>query len=441
MDRLYKELLKHSKEGPYPFHMPGHKRNECLSFLKDAYSIDITEIDNFDNLHDADGIIKKAQENAARIYHSEESHFLVNGSSAGILASIFSVCNKGDKIILARNCHKSVYNAVKLNELETVYIYPQIIGNERINGCIYPNSVEETILSNPDAKAVVITSPTYDGVISDIAGIAKKCHEFDIPLIVDEAHGALFFMEGRSAVICGADIVINSVHKTLPALTQTALLHVNGKIFDREKLREYLSVFQTSSPSYVLMASIDYAMEIIESEGAKLYRDYCIRTYKLKEELKKLRHLKLILKDSLITSGIYDYDEGKILISTDGTKINGKQLSNLLLEKYNIQCEMSAAKYCLLMSTIMDSMDGIDLLIKALIEIDDSVMDYEKKENRSDTESEIEILKNNIGKKSEKTVYVYPPGIPILVEGEIIIQEAVIEIERALNAGLDVKGL
>lgn len=441
MDRLYKKLINNSKDGAYPFHMPGHKRNEGIDFLKDAYSIDITEIDGFDNLHDASGIISDSQNIAARLYKSEETHFLVNGSTSGILSAIFSVTKKGDKIIVARNCHKSVYNAILLNQLEPVYIYPDTIGKEKINGSISPNVVEETILNNKDTKAVIITSPTYDGVISNIAGIVKKAHEFDIPVIVDEAHGALFYIEGRSAVAGGADIVINSVHKTLPALTQTALIHVNGNLCDKEKLKEYLSIFQTSSPSYVLMASIDYALELMETKGPQLYRDYCIRTVKLKKQLEKLKKLKYITKDEMCLSGVYDYDEGKILIATSETNVSGKTLGSILLNEYNIQCEMTAKSYVLLMSTIMDTMDGIDLLINALQEIDNKIDSYSDNENNTVNISERLELLGRIGSVSEKTVYAYPPGIPIIVKEEIITEEIVKEIKEALNAGLDVKGL
>lgn len=444
MERLYKELLKLKKDGPYPFHMPGHKRNENISFLSDAYGIDITEIDNFDNLHDANGIIKEAEENAARLYGSNETHFLVNGSTCGILAAIFSVTKKGDKIIVARNCHKSVYNAIQLNELNPIYVYPDVIGKEKLLGSIDASKIEEAIINNPDVKAVIITSPTYDGILSDVASIAKKAHEFDIPLIVDEAHGALLFIEGRSAVINGADIVINSVHKTLPALTQTALIHVNGGLCNREKLREYLSIFQTSSPSYVLMASIDYAMDLLEGEGNVLYRDYCVRTVALKEKLRKLRHLRLITRDELSLFDIFDFDEGKIIISTEETKMSGKELSHILLEKYNIQSEMSCSNYILLMSTLMDTMDGINLLIDSLLEIDDRISECSLCEDICYSESQINKLreiKKIIGLKSDRTIYVYPPGVPVIVKGEILSEEDYLEIETAIKTGLDVKGL
>ena len=435
--RLYKELVNYSKSDYYPFHMPGHKRN-ISDFLNDAYAIDITEIDGFDNLHDAKGLIKEAEERAAKLYKSEETKFLVNGSTCGILSAISAVTKKGDKIIAARNCHKSVYNAIEINELKPIFIYPEIIGDERISSGITVSQIEKALFENRDAKAVIITSPTYDGIISDIASISKLVHEFDIPLIVDEAHGALFYIEGRSAVINKADIVINSLHKTLPALTSTALIHINGNLVNRDEVKKYLSIYQTSSPSYVLMASIDYTVDVMERDGNKLYMQNCIRVMKLKEALKKLRNLKLITKDELLLNGVFDFDENKVIISTVNSKITGKELSDILLNKYHLRSEMSAVTYTLLMLTVMDSDEGIERLINALYEIDDSVAGNKESKQNICVDNSLEKL---IGKKSDKTVYVYPPGIPIIVCGETVTEDIVKEINENIKAGLDVKGL
>lgn len=452
-ERLYKELIEYSKGNTVPFHMPGHKRNlselfECLNveFLKDAYAVDITEIDGFDNLHDAKGLISEAEKNAAKLYGAEETHFLVNGSSCGVLASIFAVADKGSKIIVARNCHKSVYNAIYLNELEPVFIYPEVDYKEGIATSIYPKEVEKAILNNPDAKAVIITSPTYDGVISDVCEISRVAHEFDIPLIVDEAHGALFYIEGRSAVQNNADIVINSVHKTLPALTGTALIHINGQIVDREKIRKYLTIFQTSSPSYVLMGSIDYAMDIMEKSGRTLYQKHCMRILRLKESLQNLENIKLYSRNDSLINGAFDFDESKVLlcIKDDKTSLSGKQLGDILLKDYLIQAEMVTEKYVLLMLTVMDKDEFITALIDGLKDIDnnisagkydDTIKAERSKENINNS------LKNKLLEKSDRTVFVYPPGIPIVFEGEIITEEVISKIDKALIAGLDVKGL
>lgn len=436
--------------------MPGHKRNinmaaDSGSFgdaISSMYSIDITEIDGFDNLHDAKDLIQDAQNRAAKLYKSDETHFLVNGATCGILAAVAAVSEKGKRIIVARNCHNSVYNAIEINNLTPVYVYPDMlsdcgIGSE-IAGSIRKEEIEKAVIANPDACGILITSPTYDGVLSDIAGIAKIAHEYDIPLIVDEAHGALFFMEGRSAVIGTADIVINSVHKTLPALTQTALLHVNGKLVDRKKLRKYLSVYQTSSPSYVLMGSIDYAVELMEEKGKSLYREFCLRIYRLKEELSKLRNIKYISKDTLINQGAFDFDESKVLIAAINEKINGKKLYSILRDTYKLQPEMAAGDYVLLMTTLFDSDEGINRLIEALFEIDCNIESYavnKEAENcsKNEIETEYKEILNNIGKNSPYTVFAYPPGIPIIVKNERVTEEVVSEIRNAKDKNLDIK--
>ena len=321
-----------------------------------------------------------------------------------------------------------MYNAIELNGLKPVYVYPDMAAEDYIksgiNGCIKPSDIEKAIINNPDAKAVIITSPTYDGVISDVAAIAKTAHEFDIPLIVDEAHGALFFMEGRSSVINGADIVINSVHKTLPAFTQTALMHVNGRLVLKAEIRKYLRVFQSSSPSYILMGSIDYAVYVMENYGLRLYRDFCIRTKKLKDALNTLRYFKYVGLDKLSECGIYDFDESKVLISTGTSGLTGKELYDILREKYYLQPEMAAGDYVLLMTTLFDSDEGVERLINALYEADrvytekDICSLINKDDFRQALIEELERLKECLGKPSEKTVFIYPPGIPVCVKGE-----------------------
>lgn len=463
--RLNEKLLNIDNSGLYPFHMPGHKRNISLasdgdkSFgkkLLGAYAIDITEIDGFDNLHDANDVIKDAENRAAKLYKAEETHFLVNGSSCGILASMSAVAKKNKKIIVARNCHISVFNALEINELVPVFLYPDLVAKEDISGGIAggisASSVEKAIMSNPDACAVVITSPTYDGILSDISEISRITKEYDIPLIVDEAHGALFFIEGRSAVLNGADIVINSVHKTLPALTQTALLHINGNLVDRNRVRKYLRIYQTSSPSYVLMGSIDYAVEIMEKSGNKLYRDFCIRTLQLRDKLKKLRNLKYIEKDSIVPFSAYDFDESKVIIASGSSKLTGKDIYSILIKKYSIQPEMAAGDYVLLMTTLFDTDEGIDKLVNALYDIDEictkdeflkdfSVSEEGDSDNAglSKDEQYLNSLINNKNKISNMTVYLYPPGIPIIVSGEIINDSVITEIEKAINNKLDIK--
>lgn len=241
MERLYKELEAYGKSDFYPFHMPGHKRNPEFVDGVFPFERDITEISGFDNLHHPEGIIKEAQEAAACLYGTKKCLFSVNGSTAALQAAISACVQKGGKILMARNCHKAVYHTLYLRDIQPVYIYPQSDPKLGINGGISPTRVERYLEENQDVEAVLITSPTYDGVVSDVKNIAHAAHKFGIPLIVDEAHGAhLRFSDyfPDSAVELGADIVVQSFHKTLPSMTQTAVLHVCSSRTDMEKIKD-----------------------------------------------------------------------------------------------------------------------------------------------------------------------------------------------------------
>ena len=187
MATIYEKLKAYSDSDYYGFHMPGHKRKMHMSWDADPYTVDITEIEGFDDLHHAEGILKEAQERAARIYHADETHFLVNGSTVGILSAIAGVTNKGDQILVARNCHKSVYHAIYMNELNPVYLYPRFDSELQLNIEISAEDVRRALNRYPQIRAVMIVSPTYDGIVSDVAEIAKAAHEKGLPLIVDEA--------------------------------------------------------------------------------------------------------------------------------------------------------------------------------------------------------------------------------------------------------------
>lgn len=237
---LYAQLSAYGNSDYYPYHMPGHKRSSRAGEMARYYDIDITEIDGFDDLHHAEGILREAQERANRLYGAEETYYLVGGSSCGVLASIMAVARRGEELLIARNCHKSVYHAAILQELRVHYCYPALLEEYGIYGGVEAEDVSRMIEEHPDCKAVVITSPTYEGIMSDIGAIARAVHELDKILIVDEAHGAHLGLDPHmptGAVAAGADLVVHSLHKTLPAMTQTALLHVQGERVDRARLR------------------------------------------------------------------------------------------------------------------------------------------------------------------------------------------------------------
>lgn len=274
-ERLYKKLESYGRSDFYPFHMPGHKRNPLAVDGDFPVERDITEINGFDNLHHAEDLLKRAQEDVARLYGVPESFYSINGSSGAILAAVSAAVDKGGQILVARNCHKAVYHAIYLRELSATYIYPHEDPKLGINGGISPGRVEMYLAENPEIQAVLITSPTYDGIVSDVARIAEIAHHYGVPLIVDEAHGAHFRFSDYfpvSAAQLGADVVINSVHKTLPCLTQTGVIHLCSDRVSREKLKRFLGIYQSSSPSYILMSSIDACMDKLEREGDEMFR-------------------------------------------------------------------------------------------------------------------------------------------------------------------------
>lgn len=459
MESLYEKLTSYSESDYYGFHMPGHKRNTHLMDENLPYQIDITEIEGFDDLHHADGILKDEQELAAKVYHADETHFLINGSTAGILSAIMGSVSRGEKILVARNCHKSVYHAIFMKELKPVYLYPEFYADLELNGEVKATDVEMHLQADPEIKAVVIVSPTYDGVISDIEAIAKVAHAHGVPLIVDEAHGAhlgfhSYFPENANTK--GADIVIHSLHKTLPALTQTALLHINGELVDRASVKQYLDMLQTSSPSYVLMASIDACIQMlaknmpecdgeIKAQGAfsradeqqlrekDIFGDYVQLLSDTRERLSQLKNLKIIETEH--------YDKSKIVISVKnvGGVYTSKQLYQELLDTYHLQMEMAAGSYVLAMTAVGDTKEGMDRLVKALLEIDERLGGLCKAESQS---ASLELhFAESIGYISKEYAYVYPPGIPILVPGEMVTQDAVDELEKYAKLGFRIEGL
>ena len=475
MDRLYDKLMEYSKSEDYPMHMPGHKRNTELCKPMNPYSFDITEIKGFDNLHQPEEILLNLSERISRLYGANCSYPLVNGSTAGILAGISAAVHPGDKVLVARNCHKSVYHGVILLDLKPVYCYPQNIEQFALHGGILPEEIEESLITHSDIKLVVITSPTYEGVVSDISEIAKVAHKYGAYLLVDEAHGAHFgFHKGfpQSAVRLGADLIIQSLHKTLPSLTQTAVLHCNAGELNA-RIRKYLAIYQSSSPSYVLMAGIDQCIQLLEERAEDLFERYHNRLMKFYQEMGELKYLRLLCKDRIGQDGIYDLDPSKLTISVRGTGMNGHELHQLLQQDYHIMLEMDAVDYVLAMTSIGDTEEGFERLKEALRSIDQKIEDrivakagqitdaelaqmaQRKKEphrimppriDRWPSEAWDEPVKSvdfedSTGEVSAAFLSLFPPGAPLLIPGEVISQELIDYILQAKEQGITVTGL
>lgn len=455
---LEEMLKKYARSDIYPFHMPGHKRAE-LDFTN-PYSIDITEIEGFDNLHHAEGVLKEAQEAAAELYGSRRAYYLVNGSTCGILAAISAAVPRGGRILVSRNCHKAVYNAIYLRQLSAEYIYP---AETRcgIQGQITVEQVRRRLEECPDVKAVVITSPTYDGIVSDVAGIAEEVHRLGIPLIVDEAHGAHFGFHPAfpENAVKYADAVIMSVHKTLPAFTQTALLHLCSDRIDQVLVQRFLGIYETSSPSYILMAGIEKSLSIVKDQGEELFDRYVAMLRSFREEVRDLKHLWVLGAGDFSGDEAWAFDIGKLPIISR-CAVSGQKLQDRLLRDYGLEMEMASGNYVLALTSVMDRQEGFDRLSAALHEVDadlpfdtsqaekitpqdlyrepDKVMEiYEAQE----AEHETLPLEQVVGRVSADTVFLYPPGIPVLVPGERIDRQTSDNLRQCLCLGLDVQGL
>ncbi len=378
---LYERLAALAQSDAYPFHMPGHKRNPWAGLPEGFAQLDITEIENFDNLHHAQGILKEAMCRASELYGSERTYFLVNGSTCGVLSAVSSVVSAGDTLILGRNAHMSAYHGAYLRGCGIVSLYPERLQNWGIYGAVSPERTAEVLARHPEAKAVMITSPTYDGFVSDVRKIADTVHACGKILIVDEAHGAHFGMDARlpeSSVRCGADLVIHSLHKTLPSLTQTALLHVNGARVDRERLERFLRIYQSSSPSYLLMGSIDRCIRGLQQNRQEWFDAFFEKRKRFLAELAGLRTLIVVSGKDILGGRLSRYggrpagqaDPAKLLILCGDAGKSGAWLQRLLLEKYHIQTEMAGAQYVLAIVTVMDTDEGLTRLARALREID-----------------------------------------------------------------------
>lgn len=464
--RLYEMLEEYGGRDIVPMHMPGHKRNPVFE-MKNPYALDVTEVTGMDNLHRPEGVIRRLMDRVSGLYGSEQSYLLVNGSTGGILSAVAACCRHGDQIIAARNCHASVYRAIRLLELRPAYIYPESEGGDMdrlgIAGAIPERALEEALKNNRDVSCVIVTSPTYEGIVSNIRAMAALTRRFGVPLIVDEAHGAHFNWHPsfpETALEQGADLVVESLHKTLPALTQTGVLHARFDCVSRKRLEWCLQTFQSSSPSYVLMAGIDRCFAYIEKEGGGAFGRYVENLSLFREKMRELRHLYLFESPRKESS--------KLVIATDRTRMSGQELAGCLLRKYRIETEMSCGNYCIAMTSVCDEPKGFRRLAAALLEIDGQFADEESETGASmrlldgaerrmpvwqdpvrsmysyeaaDCRSEQVFLSEAEGRVAAEDIYFYPPGVPLLVQGEIFSKLLIGLLEAGREAGYVIHGV
>lgn len=460
-ESLYEKLKNYNKT-MLPMHMPGHKRNLALSG-KGGYlealcaDCDITEIAGFDNLAEPEGILQAVKERAAALWHSEDAYPLVNGSTCGILAGITAAVKRGETVIAARNCHKSVYNGLRISDANVVYLLPEQDRETGACGPVTPEAVEEALKNHPQARLVIITSPTYEGVISDVEGICRKAHAYGVPVLVDSAHGAHlgFGTFPKGAVECGADLVVQSLHKTMPSLTQTAVAHRNGGLIPERAYQEAVNLFQTSSPSYLLLASIEGCIGLLEEKGGELTAKWQEVLSAFYEQTGALRHLTVLgAKKSRtgktegkpvqnVPSGgkepLFLRDRSKLVVSTAGTELSGTELMERLRREYRIEAEMAQEQYLVAMTGMGDTKESLSRFAGALLEIDAACRPAPKRDvpypalphcsqsvsEAAEMPSEECRIETSVRRTAAEYVWAYPPGIPLLVPGEEISEEMV----------------
>lgn len=435
------ELMKNNKNNLISFHVPGHKNGKIYDLLgykdllESIYKMDTTEIIGTDNLHSPEGIIKKSQEKASRVFKSDKTYFLVNGTTCGIQASIMSICNDNDKILVNRDCHHSVINACILGNINPVYIDYKLDNDYFILEGVLEEDVIKSIDENLDAKALVLTYPTYYGATYDLEKICEYAHKKNMVVIVDEAHGAHLGLSEKlpkTALEQGADIVIQSTHKTLPSFTQSSMLHIKGGKVDSSKISEILRIIETSSPSYLLMSSLEIATEIYEKYGRDLMD-------KLLENIDNF--IKDISKNDFVE--VYNkFDKTKIFISLKKLGITGYELEKIL-RKNNIQVELSNYYGVLLICTISNDYDDFKSIKNAINNIitdkkdkyfeELKTINYPKiipkkilnpREAFYKNKKSVKIY-DSIGQISGEYIIPYPPGVSILSPGEIITKEII----------------
>lgn len=441
-------IERYLKEDPVSFHVPGHKNGRGLEPLT---KLDVTEIPGTDNLHHPQEVIRDAQERAQKIYKSLSTHFLINGTTGGNHAMILSSTNPGDGILIGRNAHKSVHTACILGQLKPDYIPVAVHPELGIPMGVRADDVKNKLETNKNIKAVVITSPTYEGILSDIASIAEVVHAYGAVLLVDEAHGAhvpLHEAFGSPAIINGADISVQSTHKSLKALTQASMLHVGSERIDLGRLRSWLSMLQSSSPSYVLMASLEQALTDFE-EGYSKKAESLVETLRgLIDRIRNELHLKVLTGEDVCGFG-FTKDISKLVIFLK----DADKMGALLRERYGIQVEYTTADSLVCVCSIYNRPEDFERLFTALKAL--GVQAHEQIQGMTDYPEPIVkippkeafyrscepvLIEDSVGRPSGEYVIPYPPGIPILAPGEYITPEILKLIKTWQSRGFSIIG-
>ena len=454
-------LITYGQSEAYPFHMPGHKRQTIQTM--NPYQIDITEIDGFDNLHHASGVIDELQQGWAKLYGCDRAFLLVNGTTCGNEAAIFAATKEEDVVIVARGCHQSEYHAMALRHLIPEYIMSNV-SEFGVAEPISPQQVQEAIARRPEATTVIITAPSYEGLYPDVSQIASIVHEAGMTLVVDAAHGAHFGIAGGypdQPIHQGADAVIVSLHKTLPVFTQVACLLWNStSTIPAERIQQYLGYFESSSPSYVLMASAAAGLRWMESHGVKALEQLNNRLQKFRSNLEGLEHIKVSLLPGWESAD--KVDPTKILIRDECGHFSGEDIMQWLRSKAQLELEMATPTYALAMTSVMDTEEGFERLEQALRQLDQSITNTQQRKQQQelfyqlyatmpravysltqaqDMPSITVSMEEAAGKITADFIHLYPPGIPVYAPGERLTKDGLSAIQEAIEQGYEVNGI
>lgn len=462
---LLERLEAHHQAGYLSLHMPGHKENTALApyLAQLGAQWDITELPGFDDLHDPQDILAQAMDRAAKLWGSRKSWLQVNGSTGGLLAAIRAATRRGDQVLVARHCHKAIYHAIEVCGLEPIFLLPPVVEGLGIAGSLTPAQVAQALEDHPGVKLVVYPSPTYDGVVSDTAGICQAAHAKGVPVLVDEAHGAHFGFHPAfppNAMAQGADLAVASLHKTLPSLTQTAVLHASGRLVPLPQVARQTGIFQSSSPSYLLMASMDGCLGLLEDQGEALFAAWVRRLADFDGQIQDLRYLRCPghgKEAGQTLPGVFAWDPAKILISTQGSALTGVELKDRLRADYRIEVEMALDHYVVAMTGLGTDDSMPTRLASALLALDRQYGPCQEDapppaqrhalpprrcsvEEAAMAQGGLSFLYDAMGKVSGEYLWAYPPGIPLVTPGEEITVDLVETVEQLYQAGVRLIG-
>lgn len=453
-------LEAYRNDGKIQMHMPGHKGGQDFPqwFIENFVKYDLTEIPGLDNLHNPESVIKKSMDKCSEVFGARKSFYLVNGSTSGIHAMLMSALEKGDKLLVQRDCHQSVINGLILFGIQPIFIMPEYNEAWHVKTPASLAVWEKAVLENPGIKGALITSPDYFGFCSPLEDLSDMMHKKGKILLVDEAHGAHFVFSKDlplTALEQGADLCVQSLHKTLPALTQAAILHIGNTNVPENRIKLAVSMLTTTSPSYPIMASMEYAVDFAQKEGASRYGKLINMLNDIKSELNKMRKLKLFPDEM---EGV-KRDPTRIVIYTSYADLSGYELYKMLDEEYGVVAEMADESHVVFITTTADKKKDLEYLKNSLLALEQKLKASESQKNVFSLwpiqpgkcimpelsiylkECRDVLLNCSEGLVSARMITPYPPGIPLLCPGEIITKEHIHIIGRMLMHKVEVHGL